>query len=59
MTTVIKTDTIVYAKFVVEQKRVVYLQVPDDWKTYNDNGVKTSSFSVYMWVDNTLTNGSR
>lgn len=52
LTTVIKTDTIVYAKFEVEQKRVVYLQVPDDWKTYNDNGVKTSSFSVYMWVDN-------
>lgn len=52
LTTVIKTDTIVYAKFEVEQKRVVYLQVPDDWKTYNDNGVKTSSFAVYMWVDN-------
>lgn len=52
LTTGIKTDTIVYAKFEVEQKRVVYLQVPDDWKTYNDNGVKTSSFSVYMWVDN-------
>ena len=52
LTTVIKTDTIVYAKFEVEQKRVVYLQVPNEWKTYNDNGVKTSSFSVYMWVDN-------
>lgn len=52
LTTVIKTKTTVYAKFEVEQKRVVYLQVPDDWKTYNDNGVKTSSFSVYMWVDN-------
>lgn len=50
LTTVIKDKTTVYAKF--EQKRVVYLQVPDDWKTYNDNGVKTSSFSVYMWVDN-------
>ena len=52
LTTVIKANTTVYAKFEVEQKRVVYLQVPDDWKTYNDNGVKTSSFSVYMWVDN-------
>lgn len=50
LTTVIKANTTVYAKF--EQKRVVYLQVPDEWKTYNDNGVKTSSFSVYMWVDN-------
>lgn len=50
LTTVIKDKTTVYAKF--EQKRVVYLQVPDEWKTYNDNGVKTSSFSVYMWVDN-------
>lgn len=52
LTSVIKANTTVYAKFEVEQKRVVYLQVPDDWKTYNDNGVKTSSFSVYMWVDN-------
>lgn len=52
LTTVIKADTTVYAKFEVEQKRVVYLQVPDEWKTYNDNGVKTSSFAVYMWVDN-------
>ena len=50
LTTVIKDKTTVYAKF--EHKRVVYLQVPDEWKTYNDNGVKTSSFSVYMWVDN-------
>lgn len=51
LTTVIKANTTVYAKFEVEQKRVVYLQVPDDWKTYN-NGANTSSFAVYMWVDN-------
>lgn len=50
LTTVIKADTTVYAKFEVEQKRVVYLQVPNDWKTYN-NGANTSSFAVYMWVD--------
>ena len=49
LTTVIKAKTTVYAKF--EQKRVVYLQVPDEWKTYN-NGANTSSFAVYMWVDN-------
>ena len=48
LTTVIKANTTVYAKF--EQKRVVYLQVPDDWKTYN-NGTNTSSFAVYMWID--------
>lgn len=48
LTTVIKDKTTVYAKF--EQKRVVYLQVPDDWKTYN-NGANTSSFAVYMWVN--------
>lgn len=52
LTTVIKANTTVYAKFEVEQKRVVYLQVPNEWKTYNDNGVKISSFAVYMWVDN-------
>lgn len=50
LTTVIKDKTTVYAKFEVEQKRVVYLQVPDDWKTYN-HGANTSSFAVYMWVD--------
>ena len=50
MTTVIKAKTTVYAKFEVEQKRVVYLQVPNEWKTYN-NGANTSSFAVYMWVD--------
>ena len=48
LTTVIKDKTTVYAKF--EQKRVLYLQVPDDWKTYN-HGANTSSFAVYMWVD--------
>ena len=53
LTTVIKANTTVYAKF--EQKRVVYLQVPDAWKTYN-NGANTASFAVYMWVDtNTYT----
>lgn len=51
LTTVIKANTTVYAKFEVEQKRVVYLQVPNEWKTYN-NGANTSSFAVYMWVDN-------
>lgn len=51
LTTVIKANTTVYAKFEVEQKRVVYLQVPNEWKTYND-GANTSSFAVYMWVDN-------
>ena len=50
LTTVIKADTTVYAKFEVEQKRVVYLQVPNEWKTYN-NGANTSSFAVYMWID--------
>lgn len=50
LTTVIKADTTVYAKFEVEQKRVVYLQVPDEWKTYN-NGANTSSIAVYMWQD--------
>lgn len=50
LTTVIKANTTVYAKFEVEQKRVVYLQVPDDWKTYN-NGANTSSIAVYMWQD--------
>lgn len=50
LTTVIKANTTVYAKFEVEQKRVVYLQVPNEWKTYN-NGANTSSFAVYMWVD--------
>ena len=50
LTTVIKANTTVYAKFEVEQKRVVYLQVPNEWKTYN-NGANTSSFAVYMWID--------
>lgn len=46
LTTVIKDKTTVYAKF--EQKRVVYLQVPNEWKTYN-NGANTSSIALYMW----------
>ena len=48
LTTVIKDKTTVYAKF--EQKRDIYLLVPDDWKTYNNNGVLyTSSIALYMW----------
>lgn len=50
LTTVIKDKTTVYAKFEVEQKRDIYLQVPNEWKTYN-NGVNTSSIAVYMWQD--------
>lgn len=50
LTTVIKADTTVYAKFEVEQKRDIYLQVPNEWKTYN-NGANTSSIAVYMWQD--------
>lgn len=50
LTTVIKDKTTVYAKFEVEQKRDIYLQVPNEWKTY-DNGAKTSSIAVYMWQD--------
>lgn len=49
LTTVIKANTTVYAKFEVEQKRDIYLLVPDDWKTYNNNGVYTSSIALYMW----------
>lgn len=49
LTTVIKANTTVYAKFEVEQKRDIYLQVPNEWKTYNNNGVKTSSIALYMW----------
>lgn len=45
LTTVIKTDTAVYAKFEVEQKRVVYLQVSDDWKTSN------ARYAAYVWTD--------
>lgn len=52
LTTVIKANTTVYAKFEVEQKRVVYLQVPNEWKTYN-NGANTSSFALYMWQGGT------
>mgnify|MGYP000478256749 FL=1 len=53
LTTVIKANTTVYAKFEVEQKRDIYLQVPNEWKTYNNNGVKTSSIALYMWQDGT------
>lgn len=53
LTTVIKANTTVYAKFEVEQKRDVYLQVPNEWKTYNNNGVKTSSIALYMWQGGT------
>lgn len=52
LTTVIKANTTVYAKFEVEQKRVVYLQVPNEWKTYN-NGANTSSIALYMWQGGT------
>ena len=52
LTTVIKANTTVYAKFEVEQKRDIYLLVPDDWKTYNNNGVYTSSIALYMWQGN-------
>lgn len=41
--TVIKDKTTVYAKF--EQKRVVYLQVPDEWKTLN------ARYAAYVWTD--------
>lgn len=50
LTTVIKANTTVYAKFEVEQKRDIYLQVPNEWKTYN-NGANTSSIAIYMWQD--------
>lgn len=53
LTTVIKANTTVYAKFEVEQKRDIYLQVPNEWKTYNNNGVKTSSIALYMWQGGT------
>ena len=43
LTTVIKDKTTVYAKF--EQKRVVYLQVPDEWKTLN------ARYAAYVWTD--------
>ena len=45
LTTVIKTDTIVYAKFEVEQKRVLYLQINNDWKTSN------ARYAAYVWTD--------
>lgn len=52
LTMVIKANTTVYAKFEVEQKRDVYLQVPNEWKTYN-NGANTSSIALYMWQGGT------
>lgn len=52
LTTVIKANATVYAKFEVEQKRDVYLQVPNEWKTYND-GANTSSIALYMWQGGT------
>lgn len=45
LTTVIKTDTAVYAKFEVEQKRVLYLQINNDWKTSN------ARYAAYVWTD--------
>lgn len=45
MTTVIKANTTVYAKFEVEQKRVLYLQINNDWKTSN------ARYAAYVWTD--------
>lgn len=42
LTTVIKTDTIVYAKF--EQKRVLYLQLNSAWKASN------ARYAAYVWT---------
>lgn len=43
LTTVIKANTTVYAKF--EQKRVLYLQLNSDWKTSN------ARYAAYVWTD--------
>lgn len=43
LTTVIKDKTTVYAKF--EQKRVLYLQLNNDWKTPN------ARYAAYVWTD--------
>lgn len=43
LTTVIKDKTTVYAKF--EQKRVVYLQLNNAWKTPN------ARYAAYVWTD--------
>lgn len=45
LTTVIKAKTTVYAKFEVEQKRVLYLQINNDWKTSN------ARYAAYVWTD--------
>ena len=45
LTTVIKANTTVYAKFEVEQKRVVYLQLNSAWKTSN------ARYAAYVWTD--------
>ncbi len=45
LTTVIKTNTTVYAKFEVEQKRVLYLQINEAWKTSN------ARYAAYVWTD--------
>lgn len=45
LTTVIKANTTVYAKFEVEQKRVLYLQINNDWKTSN------ARYAAYVWKD--------
>lgn len=45
LTTVIKANTTVYAKFEVEQKRVLYLQINNDWKTSN------ARYAAYVWTD--------
>ena len=45
LTTVIKTNTTVYAKFEVEQKRVLYLQINEAWKN--------ARYAAYVWKDGT------
>lgn len=45
LTTVIKANTTVYAKFEVEQKRVLYLLINNDWKTSN------ARYAAYVWTD--------
>lgn len=47
LTTVIKTNTTVYAKFEVEQKRVLYLQLNEAWKT------SSTRYAAYVWKDGT------
>lgn len=41
LTTVIKANTTVYAKFEVEQKRVLYLQINEAWKN--------ARYAAYVW----------